>query len=54
VQDLLEKNETFDAKSLVEADTLAGARLKYWTIEQCQKTTHPPFDFVVSVRVAKP
>ena len=49
VQDLLQENELFDAKGLVAKDPGTEAKLKYWTVELCQKHTHPPFDFVVSV-----
>ena len=48
VENVLEHDETFDAKGLLAGDASKEGRLKYWTNEMCRK--HPQmFDFVVSV-----
>lgn len=48
VEDTLEHNHKFDAKSIVSADTSRKGRLKYWNNELCKK--HPlTFDFAVTV-----
>ena len=48
VEDTLEYNRTFDAKSLMAIDASREDRLKYWNNELCRK--HPlTFDFVVTV-----
>lgn len=48
VEDTLEHNHTFNAKSIVSADTSRDGRLKYWNNELCKK--HPlTFDFAVTV-----
>lgn len=39
VEDTLEHNHTFDAKSIISADTSRDGRLKYWNNELCTK--HP-------------
>lgn len=39
VEDTLEHNHTFDAKSIISADTSSDGRLKYWNNELCTK--HP-------------
>ena len=48
VEDTLEHNHKFDAKSIVSAETSREGRLKYWNNELCKK--HPlTFDFAVTV-----
>ncbi len=48
VEDTLEHNRTFDAKSIVAKDPSREGRLKYWNNELCRK--HPlTFDFAVTV-----
>ena len=48
VEDTLEHNHTFDAKSIVAKDASREGRLKYWNNDLCRK--HPStFDFVVTV-----
>ena len=48
VEDTLEHNHNFDAKSIIAADTSREGRLKYWNNELCTK--HPlTFDFAVTV-----
>lgn len=48
VEDTLEHNKVFDAKSIVAKDPSREGRLKYWNNELCAK--HPlTFDFVVTV-----
>ena len=48
VEDALEHNHTFDAKSIIAQDPSREARLKYWNNELCAK--HPlTFDFVITV-----
>ena len=48
VEDTLEHNRIFDAKSIIAADTSSEGRLKYWNNELCAK--HPlTFDFAVTV-----
>ncbi len=48
VEDTLEHNHIFDAKSIISADSTREARLKYWNNELCTK--HPlTFDFAVTV-----
>ena len=48
VEDTLEHNHKFDAKSIIAADTSREGRLKYWNNDLCKK--HPlTFDFAVTV-----
>lgn len=48
VEDTLEHNHKFDAKSIISADTSREGRLKYWNNELCTK--HPlTFDFAVTL-----
>ena len=48
VEDTLEHNHKFDAKSIIIADISREGRLKYWNNELCTK--HPlTFDFAVTV-----
>ncbi|KAL6721813.1 hypothetical protein ACLMJK_000918 [Lecanora helva] len=48
VEDTLEHNSTFDAKSIAAQDPSREGRLKYWNNELCK--THPlTFDFVVTL-----
>ena len=48
VEDTLEHNHIFDAKTIISADTSRDGRLKYWNNELCTK--HPlTFDFAVTV-----
>lgn len=48
VEDTLEHNRTFDAKSIVAKDPSREGRLKYWDNELCRK--HPlTFDFAVTL-----
>ena len=48
VEDTLENNHKFDAKSIIAADLSREGRLKYWNNELCKK--HPlTFDFAVTV-----
>ncbi|KAL9137235.1 MAG: hypothetical protein Q9175_001567 [Cornicularia normoerica] len=48
VEDTLEHNHKFDAKSIVSADTSRKGRLKYWNNELCKK--HPlTFDFAIKL-----
>ncbi|CAF9915948.1 MAG: hypothetical protein ALECFALPRED_010393 [Alectoria fallacina] len=48
VEDTLEHNHLFDAKSIMSADTSREGRLKYWNNELCTK--HPlTFDFAVTL-----
>ena len=48
VENTLEHNRKFDAKSLASQDSSREGRLKYWTNELCER--HPQtFDFVVTV-----
>ena len=48
VEDTLEHNHTFNARSLVATDASREGRLKFWNNELCRK--HPlTFDFVVTV-----
>ena len=48
VEDTLEHNHIFDAKSIIAADTSREGRLKYWNNDLCKK--HPlTFDFAVTV-----
>lgn len=52
VEDTLEHNHTFDAKSIISADTSREGRLKYWNNELCTK--HPlTFDFAITVLYPK-
>lgn len=52
VEDTLEHNHKFDAKSITSADTSREGRLKYWNNELCTK--HPlTFDFAVTVLHSK-
>ena len=52
VENTLEHNHIFDAKSIVSADTSREGRLKYWNNELCAK--HPlTFDFAVTVLYPK-
>lgn len=48
VENILEDNETFDAKSLLAEDPSYEGRLKYWNNEVAKKHPHT-FDFVVSL-----
>ena len=48
VEDTLEKNEKFDAKSLVSTEPSREGRLKYWNNQLAKKHPHT-FDFVVTV-----
>ena len=48
VEDTLEHNHKFDAKSIISAEISREGRLKYWNNELCKK--HPlTFDFAVTV-----
>lgn len=48
VEDTLEHNHKFDAKSIISADISREGRLKYWSNELCAQ--HPlTFDFAVTV-----
>ena len=48
VEDTLEHNHKFDAKSIIAADKSREGRLKYWNNDLCKK--HPlTFDFAVTV-----
>ena len=48
VEDTLENNNLFDAKSILGKDISREGRLKYWNNELCKR--HPlTFDFVVTV-----
>ena len=48
VEDTLEHNHKFGAKSIISADTSREGRLKYWNNELCTK--HPlTFDFALTV-----
>lgn len=48
VEDTLEHNHTFNAKSIISADASRDGRLKYWNNELCTK--HPlTFDIAVTV-----
>lgn len=51
VEQTLEHNRTFDAKSLLAEDPSYKGRLKYWTNELCATRPHT-FDFVVTVGLA--
>ncbi len=48
VENILEHNETFDAKSLLAEDPSHEGRLKYWTTEVTKKRPHT-FDIVVTL-----
>jgi NAD+ kinase len=48
VENILEDNKTFDAKSLLAEDSSHEGRLKYWNNEVTKKHPHT-FDFVVSL-----
>lgn len=53
VENTLEHNHTFDAKSIIAKDPSREGRLKYWNNELCAK--HPlTFDFVVTVLYPQP
>jgi NAD+ kinase len=53
VENTLEHNHTFDAKSIIANDPSREGRLKYWNNELCAK--HPLiFDFVVTVLYPQP
>ena len=48
VEDTLEHNHKFDAKSIIATDSSREGRLKYWNNDLCKK--HPlTFDFAVTV-----
>jgi len=49
VENTLEHNRKFDAKSLVSQNSSREGRLKYWTNELCERRPQT-FDFVVTVR----
>lgn len=50
VENTLEDNHIFDAKSIVAQDASREGRLKYWDNELCKR--HPlTFDFVVTVLI---
>lgn len=51
VENTLENNRKFDAKSLISQEPSREGRLKYWTNELCARHPHT-FDFVVTVRLA--
>ena len=52
VEDTLEHNDKFNARSIITADTSREGRLKYWNNDLCKK--HPlTFDFAVTVQYPK-
>ncbi len=48
VENILERNETFDAKGLLAEDPSYDGRLKYWNNEVTKKRPHT-FDFVITL-----
>ncbi len=53
VENVLQENQIFDAKGLLEKDASYHSRLRFWTNELCEQKPQT-FDIVIAVRCINP